>query len=60
MSLDQCTGLYPGLSTAVKLKNGVSKKFDVRVGVNQETVLSLCYSSLCWKHCQAQAASNKV
>jgi len=35
--------MYPGLCTAVKLKNGVSKKFDGKnlVGVNQGSVLSL-------------------
>src|SRR5450432_4935576 len=32
--------MYEGATTAVKLKNGVSQEFEVKVGVHQGSVLS--------------------
>ena len=32
--------MYDGSTTAVKLKNGVSERFEVKVGVHQGSVLS--------------------
>ena len=33
--------MYDGSTTAVKLKNGVSERFEVKVGVHQGSVLNL-------------------
>ena len=34
------TSMYDGSATAVKLKNSISERFEVKVGVHQGSVLS--------------------
>ena len=41
--------MYEGVTTAVKMKDGESDGFEVKVGVHQGSLLSPCCSSLSWK-----------
>jgi hypothetical protein len=43
--------MYEVVTTAVKMKDGESDCFEVKVGVHQGLVLSPCCTSLSWKLC---------
>ena len=42
--------MYDGATTAVRLRDGESKEFGVKVGVHQGSVLVRFYLPLSWKH----------
>jgi len=41
---------YAGVTNALKLKNGVSKEFDVRVGEHQGSMLSPLLFIIVWTY----------
>ena len=49
-------GMYANERSHVRVFDGYSEEFEVKVGVHQDLVLSLCSSSLCLKPCHASSA----
>ena len=49
-------GMYSNARSHVRVGEGYSEEFEVKVGVHQGSVLSPLLSSLCWKPCHASSA----
>ena len=49
-------GMYSNARSRVRVGEGFSEEFEVKVGVHQGSVLSYCFSSLCWKPCHVSSA----
>ena len=44
-------GMYTNAWSHVRVGEGYSEGFEVKVGVHQSSVLNCCFSSLCLKSC---------
>ena len=49
-------GMYSNARSRVRVGEGYSEEFEVKVGVHQGSVLSPLLSSLCWKPCHVSSA----
>ena len=49
-------GMYFNARSRVHVGEGYSEEFEGKVGVHQGSVLSLVFSSLCWKPCHVSSA----
>ena len=49
-------GIYSNARSRVRVGEGYSEEFEVKVGVHQGSVLSPLFSSLCWKPCHVNSA----
>ena len=49
-------GMYYDARSCVLVGVGYSEEFEVKDGVHQGSVLSRCFSSLCWKPCHMSSA----
>ena len=49
-------GMYSNARSPVRVGEGYSEEFEVKVGVHQGSVSASCFSSLCWKPCHVSSA----
>ena len=49
-------GMYSNARSRVRVGEGYSEEFEVKVGVHQGSVSAHCFSSLCWKPCHVSSA----
>ena len=48
-------GMYSNARSRVRVGEGYSEEFEVKVGIHQGSVLSPLLSSLCWKPCHVSS-----